>query len=112
MSRPVVDRRRVLHLLGIGVVLRPAYAAADPPLDQPSPAGPAAFAARALSLRDRALASGDQGFGAVVVREGRIVGEAPSRVITAKDPTAHAEMEAIRDAARRLGTRDLSGGAL
>ena len=41
-----------------------------------------------------------------------IVGAAPSRVVTANDPTAHAEMEAIRDAARRLRTRDLSGCTL
>jgi tRNA(Arg) A34 adenosine deaminase TadA len=44
-----------------------------------------------------------------VVKDGKIVGEAPSRVLTNQDPTAHAEMEAIRDAARKLGTRDLSG---
>jgi len=67
------------------------------------------FARRALQLRDAATRSGDQAYGAVVVKDGRIVGEAPSRVITSRDPTAHAEMEAIRDAARKLGTRDLSG---
>ena len=33
----------------------------------------------------------------------------PSRVVSNQDPTAHAEMEAIRDAARRLGNRDLGG---
>jgi tRNA(Arg) A34 adenosine deaminase TadA len=44
----------------------------------------------------------------VVVRAGRIVGEGVSAVNTAPDPTAHAEMQAIRDAARRLRTRDLS----
>ena len=36
-------------------------------------------------------------------KEGRIVGQAPSRVVVNHDPTAHAETEAIRDAARRLG---------
>jgi tRNA(Arg) A34 adenosine deaminase TadA len=45
----------------------------------------------------------------VIVRDGRIVGEGVSAVITIPDPTAHAEMQAIRDAARRVGTRDLSG---
>ncbi len=63
---------------------------------------------RARALRDEASSAGDQPFGAVVWCGGRIVGEAPSRVVTAGDPTAHAEMEAIRDAARRLGRRDLS----
>ncbi|HOS85995.1 MAG TPA: nucleoside deaminase [Burkholderiaceae bacterium] len=67
---------------------------------------------RAEVLRDQALRAGDQGYGAVVLRGGEIVGEAPSRVVTAGDPTAHAEMEAIRDAARRLRTRDLSGCTL
>lgn len=65
--------------------------------------------ARARALRDQAQRGGDQPYGAVVVRGGSIVGEAPSRVVVNGDPTAHAEMEAIRDAARRLGSRDLSG---
>ncbi len=63
---------------------------------------------RARQMRDQAVHSGDQSFGAVVLRGGQIVGEAPSRVVTSSDPTAHAEMEAIRDAARRLRSRDLS----
>lgn len=67
---------------------------------------------RAEALRDDALRAGDQPFGAVLLRAGLIIGAAPSRVVTASDPTAHAEMEAIRDAARRLRTRDLSGGVL
>ena len=67
---------------------------------------------RAEALRDEALRAGDQPFGAVVLRGEVIVGAAPSRVVTATDPTAHAEMEAIRDAARRLRTRDLSGCVL
>ena len=67
---------------------------------------------RAEALRDEALRAGDQPFGAVVLRGEFIVGVAPSRVVTATDPTAHAETEAIRDAARRLRTRDLSGCVL
>ena len=55
------------------------------------------------------MRAGDQAYGAVVVKNGAIVGEAPSRVVSNGDPTAHAEMEAIRDAARRLGTRSLAG---
>ena len=64
---------------------------------------------RAEALRAAAVAAGDQAFGAVVVKDGQIVGDGPSRVVVDRDPTAHAEMVAIRDAARRLGTRDLSG---
>lgn len=67
---------------------------------------------RAEALREEAVRAGDQAFGAVVLQGERIIGEAPSRVVTANDPTAHAEMEAIRDAARRLGLRDLSGCVL
>jgi tRNA(Arg) A34 adenosine deaminase TadA len=67
---------------------------------------------RAESLRDEALRAGDQPYGAVVLRGDVVVGASPSRVVTANDPTAHAEMEAIRDAARRLRTRDLSGCVL
>lgn len=67
---------------------------------------------RAEALRDEAVRAGDQAFGAVVLRGDAVVGAAPSRVVTANDPTAHAEMEAIRDAARRLGTRSLAGCVL
>ena len=63
----------------------------------------------ASNMKRIAVDAGDQPYGAVVVKDGHIVGEGPSRVVTRRDPTAHAEMEAIRDAAKRLGTRDLSG---
>ena len=45
----------------------------------------------------------------MIVKNGLIIGQSQSRVIVNRDPTAHAEMEAIRDAARRLGARDLGG---
>lgn len=48
-------------------------------------------------------------FGAVVVRDGQIVGRGHNRVLLKHDPTCHAEMEAIRDACSNLGTHDLSG---
>lgn len=76
-------------------------------IEQPKAATPEAFIDRAFALRDLARDQGDQPYGAVVVKHGRIVGQAPSRVVTNGDPTAHAEIEALRDAARRLGTRDL-----
>jgi tRNA(Arg) A34 adenosine deaminase TadA len=67
---------------------------------------------RAEQLREEALRAGDQPYGAVVLCGAAIVGAAPSRVVTGTDPTAHAELEAIRDAARRLRTRDLSACVL
>lgn len=63
----------------------------------------------ANEMRQRAIAAGDQAFGAVIVKGTQIVGRGPSAVVTKGDPTAHAEMEAIRDACQRLGTNDLSG---
>lgn len=51
-------------------------------------------------------------FGAVVVLNDTIIGEGQSTVVRDADPTAHAEVNAIRDAARRLGTHDLSGATM
>lgn len=48
-------------------------------------------------------------FGAVVVKDGEIVGKGSNQVTVNNDPTAHAEVVAIRDAAKNLGTFDLSG---
>lgn len=104
LRRPPADARRRRFLLAALPWLPCPALAADAPLRDAM--------RRAEALRDDALRAGDQPFGAVVLRGELIVGAAPSRVITAADPTAHAEMEAIRDAARRLRTRDLSGCVL
>jgi tRNA(Arg) A34 adenosine deaminase TadA len=48
-------------------------------------------------------------FGAVVVKDGKIIGKGGNQVTIANDPTAHAEIVAIRQAAKNLGTFDLSG---
>jgi tRNA(Arg) A34 adenosine deaminase TadA len=67
------------------------------------------FISQAFAMRRQAVSEGDQAYGAIVVKNGRVVGLGPSRVVTNTDATAHAEMEALRDAGRTLGTHDLSG---
>jgi len=71
-----------------------------------------AFIERAFAMRQQAIDSGDQPYGAVVVLDGLIVGQSQSLVVINGDPTAHAEMAAIRDATRRLGRRALTGATL
>jgi len=57
----------------------------------------------------RGMNRGDGGpFGAVVVRDGEVVGRGHNRVLRSNDPTAHAEIVAVRRAARTLGRFDLS----
>lgn len=71
------------------------------------------FMARAIELSRKALTQPGLGpFGAVVVRDGRIVGEGYNQAVFRCDPTSHSEVEAIRDACTRLQTIDLSGSEL
>lgn len=72
--------------------------------------GPETFMRRAIGLAREGMARGAGGpFGAVVVRNGEIVGEGWNRVLATNDPTAHGEITAIRDACARLGTYSLEG---
>jgi tRNA(Arg) A34 adenosine deaminase TadA len=116
MASHFSDRRSLISTLLIapifGVVRAPSVCAQTssvlPPLVQAQEKTKAGFLARARALRDQAISEGDQAYGAVVVREGVIVGEGRNYVILQSDPTAHAELLAVRDAARRLNSRDLS----
>ena len=51
-------------------------------------------------------------FGAVIVKDGKVIGKGSNHVLKNNDPTAHAEIQAIRDACKNLGTYDLSGCVL
>jgi tRNA(Arg) A34 adenosine deaminase TadA len=75
----------------------------------PSPANPE-FLRRAIALATENVLRGAGGpFGAVIVRDGRIVGEGVNTVTAAHDPTAHGEVNAIRAACKALGTFSLAG---
>jgi tRNA(Arg) A34 adenosine deaminase TadA len=68
------------------------------------------FMHRAIELARLGMRSGAGGpFGAVVVKDGKIIGEGHNRVIGTNDPTAHGEIVAIRDACARLGHFSLQG---
>ena len=68
--------------------------------------------AAAVEMQRLAEKWGDQSYGAVLVAGGAVVGEGPSRVVKDKNPDAHAERVAIRDAQLRLGSENLAGSIL
>jgi tRNA(adenine34) deaminase len=71
-----------------------------------------AFMREALAQARLAWEAGEVPVGAVVVLDGEIVGRGFNQPISAQDPSAHAEIMALRDAGRRLGNYRLPGGTL
>jgi guanine deaminase len=67
------------------------------------------FLREAIRVASDNVASGGGPFGAIVVRDGVVVARAANRVTASNDPTAHAEVEVIREACRALGTFQLEG---
>jgi tRNA(Arg) A34 adenosine deaminase TadA len=67
------------------------------------------FMARAIQLAADNVKNNGGPFGAVIVKNGTIVGEGVNRVTANNDPTAHAEVQAIRNACRKLNTFQLEG---
>lgn len=67
---------------------------------------------RCIELARAAAARGDQPYGSAIVMHGQIIAEGENRMLTDLDPTAHAEIMAIRHACRELGRIDLSGGTI
>jgi tRNA(adenine34) deaminase len=66
----------------------------------------------ALSLALLAQAQGEVPVGAIILRDGKIIGRGYNQPISLRDPTAHAEVMALRDAARHVGNYRLPGCAL
>jgi tRNA(adenine34) deaminase len=71
-----------------------------------------AFMREALALAREAARMGEVPVGAVVVKEGAVIGRGHNRPISERDPTAHAEVVALREAAARLGNYRLEGCTL
>lgn len=68
---------------------------------------------RAIELSKNNMEKGSGGpFGAVIVKDGKIIGEGWNKVTSINDPTAHAEVEAIREACKNLKNFDLSGAEI
>jgi len=68
------------------------------------------FMQRVLELAQKGMDTGHDGpFGSVIVKNGEIIGEAHNEVLSSNDPTAHAELLAVRRASAKLKTFNLSG---
>lgn len=68
------------------------------------------FMQEAVRAAQEGVEKGNGGpFGSVVVKDGKIVGRSSNMVFATNDPTAHAEVMAIRDASKNLGTAELTG---
>lgn len=80
---------------------------------EPKPEQKTQFMKQAIELSKRNVTSNSGGpFGAVVVYKGKVIGEGVNNVTSHNDPTAHAEVEAIRAACKTLNTFDLSGAEI
>ena len=66
----------------------------------------------AFRVAREGIKKGQSPFGAVIVKDGKMLAAAHNTVLMDKDPTAHAEINAIRQATKRMGTWDLSGSEI
>ena len=108
IPRRTPPARRTALARGLALLLGPGMLQA-----QPAPAGDGArWYAAAVAMREQALSWGDQPYGAVLVQGGRIIGNGPSRVVKNRNPDAHAEREALRDALERWGPAAVRGAVL
>ena len=80
---------------------------------KPSVPGDLTFVKMAAELGLKGVLNNEGGpFGCVIVKDGEVIGKGNNRVTTINDPTAHAEIQAIRDACQRLGSYQLTGCVL
>ena len=99
------DRRTLVAGMGSGIAafVLPVPAAALSEAERH-------FIAEAARMKREAVDGGDQPFGAVVVKDGLVVGHGPSRVVLDRNPDAHAEQIALWDAQKRLGAEGYKRG--
>lgn len=102
------NRRSFLHICGGGLALMGVRPRAVRAQDSRQ----AYFLAEAERMRRQAVAAGDQAYGAVLVLDDKIVAYGPSRVVTDRNPNAHAERVAVWAAQASLGRNDLTGAVL
>lgn len=108
-SPPSAKRRTLLAAVGcFPFLVRATFVWSDNSSANPDPR----WYEAAVSMLRQAESWGDQPYGAVLVLEGALVGEGPSRVVKDRNIDAHAEREAIRDAQHRLGRKKLPGAVL
>jgi tRNA(Arg) A34 adenosine deaminase TadA len=123
---PPAASRRGLLALGLSAAFGPVAASArecdvcavetpvtlDFEFVQPVNPSPEAYMGIARQAREFGVRLGNPAFGAAVVLNGMVVGAAPNRALSNLDPSAHAEIEAIRDACRRLSSPRLDGAVI
>ena len=100
--------RRTAIARGLFLLLGPSLLQARPV----AAADGARWFAAAAAMRSLAESWGDQSYGAVLVQGDRIIGQGPSRVVKNRNPDAHAEREALRDAITRWGPDAARGAVL
>ena len=111
------EMKKTIAILGSALLLAAFPAQAQQPqsgsaaqdTEQAAPLSREELMRIAIRLSEENVAAGGGPFGAVIARDGRIIATGVNRVTPDCDPTAHAEVSAIRAAAKKLGTFDLSG---
>jgi len=109
---PLSPVARELPQAGAPAIYSSRMTPEEPPSPQPFTADDATFFREALAFARIAYAEREVPIGAVVVRDGRIVGRGRNQREARADPTAHAEIEALREAGQAAGTWHLDGATL